>query len=73
MEKMRRSEKYRLFKDQGVPRQLMLKEEERKREQAFWAVIAFMMLVLALIGKTDSQQVFGMLALFAISLIGVFN
>lgn len=73
MEKLKRSEKHRLFKDHGVPRYLMLDEKEKKREQAMWAVVAFMMVVLAFAGQSNAQKSFGVLTLFVVNLIGVFS
>lgn len=73
MEKLKRSEKYKIFRDYGVPRYMMIDLEERKREQRLCAFVAFMMLVLAIAGKTEAQRTFGLLALFISSLVGVFN
>ena len=73
MEKLKRSEKHRLFNNYGVPRYLMLDEKEKKREQAMWVVVAFMMVLLAFAGQTNAQKSFGVLSLFVVNLIGVFS
>jgi|GEM_PF-4752459 hypothetical protein len=73
MEKLKRSEKHKLFKEHGVPRYLMLDEKEKKREQAMCVVLAFMMVVLAFAGKTNAQKSFGVLSLFLVNLIGVLS
>ena len=73
MEKMKRSEKYRAFKEYGIPRYMMIDENEKKREQRFWAFLALLMLVLAIAGKTDMQKTFGTVTLFLVSLVGVFD
>lgn len=73
MEKMKRSEKYKAFKDYGIPRYLMIDEKEKKREQRFWAFLALLMLILAIAGKTDMQKTFGTVTLFLVSLVGVFD
>lgn len=73
MEKMKRSEKHRLFKDCGLPRYLLLDEKAKRKEQITWSVLAFLMLLLAFIGRNDAQKIFGQLALFIICLLGVFD
>lgn len=73
MEKMKRSEKYKAFKEYGIPRYMMIDEKEKKREQRFWAFLALVMLVLAIAGKTDMQKTFGTVTLFLVSLVGVFD
>lgn len=73
MEKMKRSEKYKAFKDYGIPRYLMMDEKEKKREQRFWAFLALLMLVLSIAGKTDMQKTFGTISLFLVCLVGVFD
>lgn len=73
MKNMKRSEKRRLFKDYGVPRYLLLDEKAKRKEQIIWSVLAFMMLLLAFVGRNDAQKTFGQLALFIICLIGVFD
>lgn len=72
IENMKRSEKYRLFKDLGIPRYVLLDEKAKRKEQIFWSSMAFLMLVLSMTGRTDVQRVFGKLALFIICLFGVF-
>lgn len=73
MEKMKRSEKHRRFKDCGIPRYMMLDEKEKKKENLMFLVISLMMLVLALAGKSEIQRMFGTGALFISNLIGVMN
>lgn len=73
MKNMKRSEKRRLFKDYGVPRYLLLDEKAKRKEQIIWSVLAFMMLLLAFVGRNDAQKTFGQLALFIICLVGVFD
>lgn len=73
IENMKRSEKYKLFKDCRVPRYLIISEKEKRREQIFWAFLAFMMLTLSIVGRNDIQKIFGKLALFFVSLFGVFD
>ena len=73
MENMKRSEKHRLFKDCGLPRYLLLDEKTKRKEQISWSVLAFLMLLLTFIGRSDAQKTFGQLALFIICLFGVFD
>lgn len=73
MEKMKRSEKYKAFKEHGIPRYMMLDEKEKRREQKFCAFLALLMLVLAIAGKTDMQKTFGTVTLFLVCLVGVFD
>lgn len=73
MEKMKRSEKYKTFKEYGIPRYMMLDEKDKKKESYMFIFIALLMLILALIGKTDGQKAFGAVSLFFSSLIGVLN
>ena len=73
MEKMKRSEKHRKFKDCGIPRYMMLDEKEKKRENLMFLIISLLMLVLALVGKNEIHRTFGTVALFISSLIGVMN
>lgn len=73
MENLKRSEKHRLFKEHGAPRYLMLDKKEKRREQLMWTFIASMMLLLAFLGKTETQKTFGMVVLFIVSLLGVFD
>lgn len=73
MEKMKRSEKHRRFKDCGIPRYMMLDEKEKKKEDLLFLIISLMMLVLALAGKSEIQRMFGTGALFISNLIGVMN
>ena len=73
MKKMRRSEKYRVFRDYGVPRHLLLDEKDKKREQVFLAAISFIMFVLALLGRNEVHRIFGLSFMFLICLMEVFN
>ncbi len=73
MEKMKRSEKHRRFKDCGVPRYMMLDDKDKKKENVLFLIVALLMLVLALVGKTDTHKTFGVVALFISSLIAVLN
>lgn len=73
MENMKRSEKHKLFKDCGLPRYLLLDEKAKRKEQITWSVLAFLMLLLAFVGRSEAQKAFGQLALFIICLFGVFD
>lgn len=73
MENLKRSEKHKIFRDYDVPRYIWLDEKEKKREQAMWVVVAFMMVLLAFAGQTNAQKSFGVLSLFVVNLIGVFS
>lgn len=73
MERMKRSEKYKRFKDCGIPRYMMLSEKDKKKESYMFIFLALMMLVLVLVGKTEAQRVFGAISLFLSSLVAVLN
>ena len=72
MENLKRSEKHKIFRDYGVPRDIWLDEKEKKREQIMWIWVALMMLALAFAGKTEAQRTFGLVALFITNILGVF-
>ena len=70
---MKRSEKYRVFKDLGIPRYVLLDEKAKKKEQLFWSGLAMVMLILSFAGRSDVQRTFGTVSLFLVCLVGVFD
>lgn len=73
MEQMKRSEKYKKFKDCGIPRYLMLDHQEKKKESIMLFVISLMMFVLAFFGKTEWQRSIGLLLLFGVNTVSIIN
>ena len=70
---MKRSEKYRNFKDFGLPRYLMISEKDKKRECILWIILSVMFLLLALNGRNEIQKYVGVVLLFVINLVGVLS
>ena len=70
---MKRSEKYRNFKDFGLPRYLMISEKDKKRECILWIILSVMFLLLALNGRNEIQKYVGVVLLFVVNLIGVLS
>lgn len=70
---MKRSEKYRNFKEFGLPRYLMLSEKDKKRESILWIILSVMFLLLALNGRNEIQKYVGAVLLFVINLLGVLS
>ncbi len=70
---LKRSEKWKEYKEFGIPRYLMLSEKDRKKECMLWVVISVMFLVLAIAGKNDIERFGGAFFLFFINLCGAFS
>lgn len=70
---MKRSEKYRNFKEFGLPRYLMISEKDKKRECILWIILSVMFLLLALNGRNEIQKYVGVVLLFVVNLIGVLS
>lgn len=70
---MKRSEKYRYFKDFGLPRYLMLNEKDKKRECMMMVFLSVLFLLLTLMGKNDVQRCSGALFLFFINILGAIS
>lgn len=68
---MKRSEKYRNFKEFGLPRYLMISEKDKKRECILWIILSVMFLLLALNGRNEIQKYVGVVLLFVVNLVGV--
>lgn len=70
---MKRSEKYRNFKEFGLPRYLMLNEKDKKRESIMWVSISVLLLVLVLVGRNELIRNAGAVSLFFVNLLGVLS
>lgn len=70
---MKRSEKYRNFKEFGLPRYLMISEKDKKRECILWIILSVMFLLLALNGRNEIQKYVGVVLLFVANLVGVLS
>lgn len=70
---MKRSEKYRNFKEFGLPRYLMISEKDKKRECILWIILSVMFLLLALNGRNEIQKYVGVVLLFIVNLVGVLS
>ncbi|MBS5989682.1 hypothetical protein [Anaerococcus hydrogenalis] len=70
---MKRSEKYRNFKEFGLPRYLMLNEKDKKRESIMWVSISVLLLVLVLLGRNELIRNAGAVSLFFVNLLGVLS
>lgn len=70
---MKRSEKYRNFKEFGLPRYLMISEKDKKRESILWIILSVMFLLLALNGRNEIQKYVGVVLLFVVNLVGVLS
>ena len=70
---MKRSEKYRNFKEFGLPRYLMISEKDKKRECILWIILSVMFLLLALNGRNEIQKYVGVVLLFVVNIIGVLS
>ncbi|MDU2374731.1 hypothetical protein [Anaerococcus vaginalis] len=70
---MKRSEKYRNFKEFGLPRYLMISEKDKKRECVLWIILSVMFLLLALNGRNEIQKYVGVVLLFLVNLVGVLS
>ncbi|MDU4378115.1 MAG: hypothetical protein E7I57_01565 [Anaerococcus vaginalis] len=70
---MKRSEKYRNFKEFGLPRYLMISEKDKKRECILWIILSVMFLLLALNGRNEIQKYVGVVLLFVVNLVGVLS
>lgn len=70
---MKRSEKYRNFKDFGLPRYLMLNEKDKKRECMMMVFLSVLFLLLTLMGKNEIQRYSGAFFLFFINILGAIS
>lgn len=70
---MKRSEKYRNFKEFGLPRYLMISEKDKKRECILWIILSVMFLLLAINGRNEIQKYAGVVLLFVVNIIGVLS
>ena len=70
---MKRSEKYRNFKEFGLPRYLMISEKDKKRECILWIILSVMFLLLALNGRNEIQKYVGVVLLFVVNFVGVLS
>lgn len=70
---MKRSEKYRNFKEFGLPRYLMISEKDKKRECMMMVFLSVLFLLLTLMGKNDVQRCGGALFLFFINILGALS
>lgn len=70
---MKRSEKYRNFKEFGLPRYLMLNEKDKKRESIMWVSISVLLLILVLVGRNELIRNAGAVSLFFVNLLGVLS
>ena len=70
---MKRSEKYRNFKEFGLPRYLMISEKDKKRECILWIILSVMFLLLALNGRKKKKKYVGVVLLFVVNLVGVLS
>lgn len=70
---MKRSEKYRNFKEFGLPRYLMISEKDKKRECMMMVFLSVLFLVLTLMGKNEIQRCGGALFLFFINILGALS
>lgn len=69
---LKRSEKWKEYKEFGVPRYLMLSEKDKKKECMLWVFISVMFLLLAISGKNEIERYVGIICLFLINTMGAF-
>ena len=70
---LKRSEKWKEYKDFGIPRYLMLSEKERKKECMLWVFVSVLFLLLAVAGKNEIERYIGIILLFLVNAIGAFS
>lgn len=70
---LKRSEKWKEYKDFGIPRYLMLSEKDRKKECMLWVFISVLFLLLAVAGKNEIERYVGIILLFLVNAIGAFS
>lgn len=70
---LKRSEKWREYKEFGIPRYLMLSEKDRKKECMLWVFVSVLFLLLAVAGKNEIERYVGIILLFLVNAIGAFS
>lgn len=70
---LKRSEKWKKYKDFGIPRYLMLSEKDRKKECMLWVFVSVLFLLLAVAGKNEIERYVGIILLFLVNAIGAFS
>lgn len=70
---LKRSEKWKEYKDFGIPRYLMLSEKDRKKECMLWVFVSVLFLLLAVAGKNEIERYIGIILLFLVNAIGAFS
>ncbi len=70
---LKRSEKWKEYKDFGIPRYLMLSEKDRKKECMLWVFVSVLFLLLAVAGKNEIERYVGIILLFLVNAIGSFS
>ena len=70
---LKRSEKWKEYKDFGIPRYLMLSEKDRKKECMLWVFVSVLFLLLAVAGKNEIERYVGIILLFLVNAIGAFS
>lgn len=70
---LKRSEKWREYKEFGIPRYLMLSEKDRKKECMLWVFVSVLFLLLAIAGKNEIERYVGIILLFLVNAIGAFS
>lgn len=70
---LKRSEKWKEYKDFGIPRYLMLSEKDRKKECMLWVFVSVLFLLLAIAGKNEIERYVGIILLFLVNAIGAFS
>ena len=70
---LKRSEKWKEYKDFGIPRYLMLSEKDKKKECMLWIFVSVLFLLLAIVGKNEIERYVGIILLFLVNAIGAFS
>lgn len=70
---LKRSEKWREYKEFGIPRYLMLSEKDKKKECMLWVFVSVLFLLLAVAGKNEIERHVGIILLFLVNAIGAFS
>ncbi|MDD7766291.1 MULTISPECIES: hypothetical protein [Anaerococcus] len=70
---LKRSEKWKEYKDFGIPRYLMLSEKDKKKECMLWVFVSVLFLLLAVAGKNEIERYVGIILLFLVNAIGAFS
>lgn len=70
---LKRSEKWREYKEFGIPRYLMLSEKDKKKECMLWVFVSVLFLLLAIAGKNEIERYVGIILLFLVNAIGAFS